>query len=126
MRRVSAAEFADGVVERLGLFEVAQVTGVWDHDEVRIRDRLFELACDAERRARVPLAPDQQCRHGDARKQVALVGLAITDSAVLMLSWRTSAAIAARSGKNSAGGAPANSPGGVGSNSPAGAATTRL
>ena len=75
MRRVSAAEPADGVVERLGLLEVADVTGAGDDDELRVRDPLLELACDAERRARVGLSPDQQVRHGDVRQQIAVVGL---------------------------------------------------
>ena len=71
--RVVAAELAHGVVESLGPFEVADVTGAGDHDEPGIRDRLLELAGDAERRPRVELAPDQQRRYGDARQEVALV-----------------------------------------------------
>ena len=51
------------------------MAGAGDHHELRVRDRPLELACDAERRARVQLAPDQQGRHGDAGQQVALVGL---------------------------------------------------
>jgi hypothetical protein len=45
----SAARPPIGVVERLGLLEVAHVTGAWDDDELRVRDRLLELACDVER-----------------------------------------------------------------------------
>jgi hypothetical protein len=40
-----------------------------------VRDRLLELGCDAERRARVELAPDQQGGHSNAGQQVALVRL---------------------------------------------------
>ena len=71
---MSTAEVADGVVERLGPLEVSHVTGAGDHDELRVRDRLLELATDAERRARVPLPPNKQGRHRDARQQIALVG----------------------------------------------------
>jgi hypothetical protein len=74
-RRVSAAELADRGVEQLGLLEIAHVTSARDHDEVRFRDRVLELAGDAERRARVQLPPDQQGRYSDARQQITLVGL---------------------------------------------------
>jgi hypothetical protein len=46
-RRVDAAELAHGRVEPLGLLEVADVTRVGDHNELRVRDRLLELVCDA-------------------------------------------------------------------------------
>jgi hypothetical protein len=46
---MSAAELAHGLVESLGLLEVAGVTGARDDDEFRIRDRLLELAGHAER-----------------------------------------------------------------------------
>jgi len=72
---VCAAELAHGVVELLGLLEVAEVTAAGDHYEFRVRDRLLELACDAEWRTCVEFAPDQQRRHGDAGQQVALVDL---------------------------------------------------
>jgi len=45
---VSAAELADGVVEQLRHLQVAHVTGARDHDELRIGDRVLELAGDAE------------------------------------------------------------------------------
>ena len=48
---MSAAELADGGVEQFGLLEVAHVAGAWDHDERRVRNRVLELARDAERRA---------------------------------------------------------------------------
>jgi hypothetical protein len=44
---VDAAELAHGRVEPLGLLEVADVTRVGDHNELRVRDRLLELVCDA-------------------------------------------------------------------------------
>jgi hypothetical protein len=47
-RRVSAAKLTHGLVELVGLLEVADVTTARDHDELRVADRLFELACDAE------------------------------------------------------------------------------
>jgi hypothetical protein len=59
---VIAAELADGVVERFGLLEVAQVTGAGDHDEVRVGDRVLEAASDAQRRA--PLAPCRKTSGG--------------------------------------------------------------
>jgi hypothetical protein len=37
-RRVSAAELADGVVERLGRLKLAHVTSAGDHDELRVQD----------------------------------------------------------------------------------------
>src|SRR5215203_5796050 len=74
-RRVGAAELAHGLVELLRPLEVADVPGAGDHYELRVRDRLLEAACDAERRTRVQLAPDQQGWHCDAGQQVALVGL---------------------------------------------------
>jgi hypothetical protein len=48
LRRVSAAKLTHGLVELVGLLEVADVTTARDHDELRVADRLFELACDAE------------------------------------------------------------------------------
>ena len=73
--RVIATERSDRVVEGTGLFEVADVTGARDDLELGVRDSVLELACDAERRARVRVAPHQQRRHGDAGQQIALVGL---------------------------------------------------
>ena len=46
-----------------------------EHDELRVRDRCVELVGDAERRAGVELAPDEQGGHGDLGEQVALIGL---------------------------------------------------
>jgi hypothetical protein len=116
-------ELAHGLVELLGLLEVADVTGTGDHDELRVRDRLLKLACDAERRARVELAPDLQGVAQHAGQQVALVASTITDCYVLRLPERTAAAICSSSGTNSAGGSPANHPGSAsaGSNSSAAA-----
>jgi len=48
-RRLGAAELAYGLVELLGLLEVADVTGLRDHDELRVGYRVLELECDAER-----------------------------------------------------------------------------
>ena len=63
VRRVGAAELGDRVVEQLWRLEVAHVTGARDYDELRIGERVLELACDAERRARVLLPPNQQGRY---------------------------------------------------------------
>jgi hypothetical protein len=57
--RVGAAERAHGFVELLGPLEVADVTSFGDDDELCLRDRLLELACDAERRTQVEFAPNQ-------------------------------------------------------------------
>ena len=117
-----ATELAHGLVELLGLLEVADVTGTGDHDELRVRDRLLELACDAERRTR-----------GRARPRISSVGTAtrdsrsrwsaspIANSCVLRRSERTAAAISSSSATNSAGGSPADHPGSAraGSNSSA-------
>ena len=46
---MGAAERAHGLVELLGLLEVADVTGLRDHDELRVGYLVLELACDAER-----------------------------------------------------------------------------
>src|SRR5688572_6563423 len=67
---VGAAELAHGLVDLLGPLEIAELARARDHDELRVRDRVLELACDAERRTRVELAPDQQGRRGDAGQQV--------------------------------------------------------
>src|SRR3954447_6826416 len=74
-RRVGAAELTYRLVEPRRLLEVADMTGVGDHDELRIGDRPLELPGDAERRTGVELAPDQQGRYGDPGQQVTLVGL---------------------------------------------------
>jgi len=50
------------------------VAGGGKDDERRVRDRLLEPARDAERRADVELAPDQERRNCDAGQKVALVG----------------------------------------------------
>ena len=98
------------------------MTGTGDHDELRVGDRLLELACDAERRTR-----------GRARPQISSVGTAtwdsrsrwsaspIANSCVLRLSERTAAATSSSSATNSAGGSPADHPGSAraGSNSAA-------
>jgi hypothetical protein len=47
--RMRAAELAHGPVELLGSLEAADMTGTEDDDEPRVRDRLLELSCDAER-----------------------------------------------------------------------------
>ena len=62
-------------VNRSGCLEVADVAAAGDHHELAVRDRALELACDAQRRPRVELTPDQQGRRGDPGQQVALVGL---------------------------------------------------
>jgi hypothetical protein len=46
-----------------------------DDDELRVGNRLLELTCDAERRARVLISPDQEDRRGDVGQEIALVGL---------------------------------------------------
>ena len=51
------------------------MAAVGDHDELGVRDRVLELACDAERGSRVELTPDEQCRHEDVGQQVALIGV---------------------------------------------------
>ena len=62
-------------VNRSGCLEVADVAAAGDHHELAVRDRALELACDAQRRPRVELTPDQQGRRADPGQQVALVGL---------------------------------------------------
>lgn len=49
LRRVHATELPHGYVELLRSLEVAEMSGLRDHDERRVEDRLLELACDAER-----------------------------------------------------------------------------
>ena len=74
--RVSPAEPADGVVERLGLLQVAHVAGAGDHDELAVRDRLLrtrERLPSGERASSSPQS--SRVGHRDARQQVALVGL---------------------------------------------------
>ena len=70
-----ATELTHRFGEQLRLLKVAEVAGSGDHDELGVRKRLLELACDAERRAHVELASDQQGRDCDVGQQVALVGL---------------------------------------------------
>jgi hypothetical protein len=51
------------------------VACVGQHHELRVGDRLLELVGDAQRRAGVVLAPDQEGRHGHGGQQVVQVGL---------------------------------------------------
>jgi len=46
---VGATEIAHGLVEPLGLLEVADVAAVRDHDQLGAGNRLLELAGDAQR-----------------------------------------------------------------------------
>src|SRR3954454_3705948 len=72
---VAPAELSHCVVETLRLVEVAEVPGLRNDHERRHRDPLLELTRNAERRACVELAPEQQRRDGDLCKQLALIGL---------------------------------------------------
>jgi len=120
---VAAAELAHGFVERFGPLEIAAVTGVGNNDELRVRDGLLELACDAERGARVELAQISSVGTAILGSRSRWSASAITNSWALRVSGRPSAAISSSRGTNSVGGSPANSLGRVGSNSSAGAAS---
>jgi hypothetical protein len=58
-RRVLAAEFADGVVQRAGLLEIAHMAGAGEQDELRVGDpACTETACFSRRPAgRVGVGP---------------------------------------------------------------------
>ncbi len=80
------------------------MAGTRDHDELGIRDRVLELVCHGERRARVQLPQISRVGTAMCDSRSRWSASAITDSAVVMLSGRTSLAIASMSDTTSGGG----------------------